>query len=697
MDLRIEEDAYHYLREINWDIIKQLFDPAASGDISSPHFRQLFHQVRQPLVNHTRYYRDLGEKAEPLDALALRVGLREIFRYVDDELCERRDGEWFPTDEELVRWNKQKGKPWSRHSRLPDAAGLQPIHITRSAKRPFLAVEGGVAESSTTMNKRRKEGKSPDRSLGIDDMAELEDPDTSSFTPARQGSASANGDDMDANMLRTSQSSETPQVDCNRSASPWDLPSSDGQESDLGDARLISPPSTNKLPRKHRTSSGSTKTSTASSSTTTFKTRAQPSKSPNLRDTQPSVALHPNALRPIAHQLPDAKSRKTLSYEDKVSMGIALGTHDCLEDSPVDLDNPMIISKTPFIRQAQQNLIEEGTDYDQSFKLVCTSCIIRGLKCTPTVQNHGKDTRQCHNCYRSHGTFHCSHRDPGTAKFQQVRAEYLAGYAKGNFRGMGIAQAMVQSRIGIETTMRLSGQRISEITSRSHSELRFIARKVPFLGRIIETTVALHHNGQASNTVSLLPGDVFRFDGRKQYSGTSFVDASRSIVQKAELQGMPVLCSNCFIDTIYVTEPCNHDLCTHEEPDSARFQCMQTDYFSGYSVGAFTELQNWSMSILSQFMVYSDIVNVYRKSRAAVEEVMVEFADHITAVALRSSQELNFVIERVPLVGFIIDTAGRVSAGFEIELPPSLKVQRQPGLQQPSHWDVDKFLHLYCR
>ena len=76
---------------------------------------------------------------------------------------------------------------------------------------------------------------------------------------------------------------------------------------------------------------------------------------------------------------------------------------------------------------------------------------------------------------------------------------------------------------------------------------------------------------------------------------------------------------------------------------------------------------------------------------------MVEFADHITAVALRSSQELDFVIERIPLVGFIVDTAGRISTGFGFELPP-LKIGGQQALPEilPSHWDPDKFRHIYC-
>jgi len=81
-----------------------------------------------------------------------------------------------------------------------------------------------------------------------------------------------------------------------------------------------------------------------------------------------------------------------------------------------------------------------------------------------------------------------------------------------------------------------------------------------------------------------------------------------------------------------------------------------------------TEIQQSLEAVLSSLTLYSQDVILHRRTRAALDESMSIFTDRITAVALRSTEELDFVMERVPFVGWIVDTAGKMRHEYPVQV-----------------------------
>ncbi|KAK7464937.1 hypothetical protein VKT23_006145 [Stygiomarasmius scandens] len=392
----------------------------------------------------------------------------------------------------------------------------------------------------------------------------------------------------------------------------------------------------------------------------------------------PSATFISYALRPVSFDpLSSKKPRRKYTHSEKISMGIALATHACLQEPPAT-GYPSVLKQTGFI-QLGKDLVGD-VEYDESHKLVCTQCVVRGLKCTETVKILGKDTQQCHNCYKARAGRPCSHREPGSALFQQLQSEYLAGYSKGNFRElkwlsliqrhslmvcMGALRSCEMSWAAVEGIMKMSSSScIAEAMSRSPDEVDFLIESLPVIGYILSAPV------RSARNVSGMGGDPTpqKPQTRARISKTPFIDAAKLFVQ--ELVGSAP-CSACALESFHLhgtVVNLRAIACTHEEPYS-RFDQIQKEYMKRYSPERATELQQWLQLLPSQLRAYSRSVVCYRRTRAALDESMLIFADRVTAVALRSTEELDFVMERVPFVGWIVDTAGRMRGGHKIEVP----------------------------
>ncbi|KAK7436552.1 hypothetical protein VKT23_019121 [Stygiomarasmius scandens] len=417
-------------------------------------------------------------------------------------------------------------------------------------------------------------------------------------------------------------------------------------------------------------------------------------------DISPTVATS-HGTRPISFD-PLSSSRRMHSYEEKVSVGVALATHDCLQEPPV-ADDSAVLFGTDFILRGKD--LAEDVEYDESHKLVCTQCIVRGLKCTETVKILGKDTGQCHNCYKSHAAISCSLREPGSAQFQQVQAEYLAGYSKGNFRALNALSAILrhtimtclvtvrtceQSWTEIERKMKDCSHRIVKAAARSKEEVDFIVETVPVVGYILTTVVGLVRDASGPGGDSAHP----RPQVRARVSSTPLIDAGKLLVE--QLVGPSVPCSACVLERLRHRGAVTHlrtseAVCSHEEFPSTVFEQAQTEYMEGYSSERITdvELQECLQEILRKLAAYSRGVDAHRKARAGLEQCMAIFAEHVTAAALRSSEELDFHIQRVPFLGWVVDVAGRVHYGYPLEAPPVIQeTEQKPSFcVLPSTWN----------
>ncbi|KAK7472394.1 hypothetical protein VKT23_000509 [Stygiomarasmius scandens] len=204
---------------------------------------------------------------------------------------------------------------------------------------------------------------------------------------------------------------------------------------------------------------------------------------------------------------------------------------------------------------------------------------------------------------------------------------------------------------------------ISKVISRSQAEVDFVTETLPTLGYIVNAII------KSAEDASSLKGDSIPQGPQLQagVSKTPFIDAGKLFVQKLF---DPVPCSACVLEKLHLRGTVANlraleGACFHEEPPS-RFehvgkQCMEEQVTD-------TEIQQSLEGVLSLLTLYSQEVIRHRQTRAALDESMSIFTDRVTAVALRSAEELDFVMERVPFVGWIVDTAGKMRHEYPVQV-----------------------------
>ncbi|KAK7436560.1 hypothetical protein VKT23_019114 [Stygiomarasmius scandens] len=250
---------------------------------------------------------------------------------------------------------------------------------------------------------------------------------------------------------------------------------------------------------------------------------------------------------------------------------------------------------------------------------------------------------------------------------------------------LAAVRASEKSWMVVESKMKACSRRIVDAVARSKEELDFIVSKLPVIDYILTATVMV------AADVSGVGGDSAPPKPKvSKVSRTPFIDAGKLFVE--QLVGPPVPCSTCVLERLYHRGAITHlrtpeAVCSHvEQLPSMIFEQVQREYAESYPAECMTELQQCSQAVLSHLTIYSQHVFLYRESRAALDAVMLLFADYVTAVALRSSEELDFIMARVPFVGWLVDSAGRMRHGHELEVPILEEQWTSPDRFPPPGW-----------